>query len=148
MRFLLYRRRSLKSPLILAYLAIASKALIEAKILQRYAMITAPAARRRGADLPRDLNYAFIIGNLSGESLLKILRMALSSMTNSVSSHTGSGKPKGLSCRSDDCNARRLPFRLTQDSPYRRRLCACCTAKNLFETSTRQRGALLTQSHS
>jgi len=76
-----------------------SAAPIEAKILQRYAMITAPAARRRGADLPRDLNYAFIIGNLSGESLLKILRMALSSMTNSVSSHTGSGKLKGSSCR-------------------------------------------------
>jgi hypothetical protein len=44
MRFLLYRRRSLKSPIILAYLAIASKALIEAKILQRYAMISAHAA--------------------------------------------------------------------------------------------------------
>jgi hypothetical protein len=44
MGFLLYRRRSLQSPLILAYLAIASKALIEAKILQRYAMIPAPAA--------------------------------------------------------------------------------------------------------
>src|SRR5580765_5149077 len=55
MRFLLYRRRSLKSPLILAYLAIASKALIEAKILQRYAMISAHAA-----SVEEPPNYIFI----------------------------------------------------------------------------------------
>jgi len=92
MRFLLYRRRSLKSPLILAYLAIASKALIEAKILQRYAMISAPAASVEEPPYREPELYFY-----QGEFIRKVAAPDFAhgfSMTNSVSSHTGSGNSK------------------------------------------------------
>jgi hypothetical protein len=93
MRFLLYRRRSLKSPLILAYLAIASKALIEAKILQRYAMISAHAAEASRSRLTANPNYIFIRGNFIRKVAAPDFAHGFS-MTNSVSSHTGSGNSK------------------------------------------------------
>jgi hypothetical protein len=92
MRFLLYRRRSLQSPLILAHLAIASKALIEAKILQRYAMISAPP---RGVEKPPYHEPELYI--YQGKFIRKVAAPDFAhgfSMTNSVSSHTGSGNSK------------------------------------------------------
>jgi hypothetical protein len=99
MPFLLFMCRLLKSPLILAHLAIASKVLIEAKILQRYAMIPAPAAR--GVEEPpyHEPELYFYHGEFVRKVAAQDFAHGFTSMTNSMSSHPASGKLKGSSCR-------------------------------------------------
>jgi hypothetical protein len=72
-------------------LVIASKALSEAKMLQRYAMISAP----RGVEEPSYWKPELYF--YQGKFIRKVAAPDFAhdfSMTNSVSSHTGSGNSK------------------------------------------------------
>jgi hypothetical protein len=73
-------------------LVIASKALSEAKMLQRYTMISAPAASVEEPSYWKPELYFY-----QGKFIRKVAAPDFAhdfSMTNSVSSHTGSGNSK------------------------------------------------------
>jgi len=137
MRFLLYRRRSLKSPLILAYLAIASKALIEAKILQRYAMIPTPAAR--GVEEPpyHEPELYFYHGEF-------VRKVAAQDFAHGFIKHDeldvvapGQRQTQRLKLPLRDCNARRLTIRLPRTRLIADGFALAAPLRIFFETSTK-----------